>query len=98
MRVLNILNLNYRKLNHHEEVYSQGPKPETANRQQDEPSRAGNAAAVDGQSAIRTAIAGDDRASTVVDRRHARSNVEEVHRIAVDDGGRIGGRPETSQT
>ena len=30
MRVLNILNLNFRKLNHHDEVYSQGKNFEAA--------------------------------------------------------------------
>ena len=35
MRVLDILNLNRRKLNHHEEVYSQWAIPEIAYREQE---------------------------------------------------------------
>jgi len=60
MRVLNILNLKPRKLNHHEEVYSQGAIPETASRKQ-ELGGVGDAAAAAGQPASRAAAVVDDR-------------------------------------
>ena len=93
MRVLDILNLNRRKLNHHEEVYSQGAIPETAYREQ-ELGRAANAAAADGQPASSTASAVDDRTSATVDRGFAGPNVAAIRRTTADDGCPVGGRTE----
>jgi len=93
MRVLNILNLNRRKLNHHEEVYSQRTISEAASREQ-ELGGAGIPAAVDGQSASRATAVVDDRASAIVDRGSAGSNIASICRTTVDDGRRVGGRTE----
>ncbi len=60
MRVLDILNLNRRKLNHHEEVYSQDAIPEAASCEQELGGPA-VAAAADGQPASRAAAVVDDR-------------------------------------
>src|SRR5450759_2570973 len=93
MRVLDILNLKPRRLNHHEEVYSQGAIPEAANCQQ-ELGGAGYAAAAARQSASGAAVAVDDRTSTVVDRRLAGPDVAAIRRTIADDGCRIGRRTE----
>ena len=74
MRVLDILNLNRRKLNHHEQVYSQGAIPEVASREQ-ELGGIEFAAAADGQPAGSAAFVVDDRASAIVDRGFAGPNV-----------------------
>ncbi len=66
MRVLDILNLKPRKLNHHDEVYSQGKKHEAARRWQGREG-SGITAAVDGKPASSAAAIVDDRASRVVD-------------------------------
>jgi hypothetical protein len=67
MRVLDICNLDQRKLNHHEEVYSQESVPEAPYREQ-EPGNAGDAAAFASQPAGSAAAAVDDRTSSTVDR------------------------------
>ena len=77
MRVLDILNLKPRKLNHHEEVYSQEAIPEGASREQ-ELGGIGIAAAADGQPASSVAFVVDDRTSATVDRGFARPNVAAV--------------------
>src|SRR3972149_10006479 len=92
MRVLDILNLKPRRLNHHEEVYSQEAIPEAASRQQ-ELGRTGCTAAASSQPPSGAAVVVDDRASTVVDRRPAGPYVAAIRRTTADDGRRIGGWP-----
>ena len=60
-----VLNLNRRKLNHHEEVYSRNSIPDDANCEQ-ELDDAGNAAAIASQSAGSAATAVDNWASKIV--------------------------------
>ena len=69
MWVLDILNLNRRKLNHHEEVYSQEAIPEAAYREQ-ELGRSARTASADGQPASGATAVVDDRTGAAVDRGH----------------------------
>ena len=77
MRVLDVLNLNLRELNHHEEVYSQEAIREAACREQAQ-GVAGCAASPAGQPAIGIAASLYDRASAIVDRGPAGRTVATV--------------------
>src|ERR1035437_6069294 len=94
MRVLDILNLNLRELNHHEEVYSQDAISEASNRQQ-VLGGAGVATPSASQSGGGIAAAVDDWASPTVDRGPAGPTVATVRRTAADDVRRIDRRAET---
>src|SRR5450759_1568655 len=88
MRVLDILNLKPRRLNHHEEVYSQDAISEASNRQQ-VLGGAGVATHFASQSGGGIAAAVDDWASPTVDRGHAGPTVATVRRTTADDVCRI---------